>query len=69
MTEVKALPGPPESLDVLVVLPFGYPAHALGQGKKERTSLGEVAHRERLAVCVFFGRFPNRSVSLYFHRA
>ena len=45
--EVKPLLGIPEALNVLAVLPFGYPAQAVGQGKKERKPLGEVAHRER----------------------
>jgi nitroreductase len=47
MTEIKALLGIPEELDLLAVLPFGYPAQATGQGKKQRKSLSEVAHRER----------------------
>ena len=45
--EVKPLLGIPEHLDVLAVVPFGYPAKAGGQGKKKRKSLSEVAHRER----------------------
>jgi len=44
--EVKALLGIPEELNVLAILPFGYPAQAIGQGKKERKPLGEVAHHE-----------------------
>ena len=47
MTEIKALLGIPEELDLLAVLPFGYPAQATGQGKKQRKPLSEVAHRER----------------------
>jgi nitroreductase len=43
---VKALLGIPETLDVLAILPFGYPAKAVGQGKKQRKPLAEVAHRE-----------------------
>ncbi len=43
---VRPLLGIPESLDVLVVVPFGYPAHAL-VGSKRRKPLGEVVHRER----------------------
>ena len=47
MTEVKALLGVPEDLDMLAILPFGYPAQAPGRGKKQRKSLSKVAHRER----------------------
>ncbi len=44
---VKPLLGIPDDLDVLAVLPFGYPAVAVGKGQKKRKPLGEVAHRER----------------------
>jgi len=37
----------PDELDVLAILPFGYPAQAIGQGKKQRKPVAEVAHRER----------------------
>jgi nitroreductase len=47
MAEVKALLGIPATLDVLAILPFGYPARAVGQGKKQRKPLDEVAHRGR----------------------
>jgi nitroreductase len=47
MEEVKALLGIPATMDVLAVLPFGYPVQAIGRGKKRRKSLAEVAHRER----------------------
>jgi len=47
MTEVKSLLGIPDELDALAIVPFGYPAQAVGQGKKQRKSLSEVAHRER----------------------
>lgn len=46
MSEVKQLLGIPDTLDVLAVLPFGYPANPVGQGKKERKPLSEIAHRE-----------------------
>ncbi len=42
----KLLTVPPD-LDVLAVLPFGYPAQAVGRGKKNRKPLGEVASKER----------------------
>jgi nitroreductase len=44
---VKALLGIPNELDVLGVLPFGYPDKSIGRGKKNRKPLAEVAHRER----------------------
>jgi hypothetical protein len=47
MTRVAALLGVPDSLDVIAVVPFGYPAQARTAGKKRRKSLSEVAHRER----------------------
>ncbi len=47
LNEVKALLGIPDELGLLAVLPFGYPAQAIGQGKKQRKPLSEVAHRER----------------------
>jgi nitroreductase len=43
----KALLGIPADMDVLAVVPFGYPAKAIGQGKKNRKPLSRVAHRER----------------------
>ncbi|HKV44250.1 MAG TPA: nitroreductase family protein [bacterium] len=46
MIEVKSLLGIPEGLDVLAILPFGYPAQARS-GKKQRKLLSAVAHRER----------------------
>lgn len=46
LAAVKALLSIPDSLDVLAILPFGYPAQAVGQGKKQRKPLAEVAHRE-----------------------
>jgi nitroreductase len=47
LTEVKSLLGIPQAVDVLAIVPFGYPAQATGQGKKQRKPLAEVAHRER----------------------
>lgn len=44
---VKPLLGIPADLEVLAILPFGYPAQATGEGKKQRKPLGEVASRER----------------------
>jgi nitroreductase len=47
LERVKALLDIPADLDVLAILPFGYPARAVGRGKKQRKSLREVAHLER----------------------
>jgi nitroreductase len=47
MDNVKPLLNIPAELDVLGVLPFGYPDKRVGRGKKNRKSLAEVAHRER----------------------
>ena len=44
---IKPLLNIPDDLDVLAILPFGYPAQAVGQGKKQRKPLAEVAQRER----------------------
>lgn len=45
---LKPLLGIPAELEVLAVLPIGYPkADVKGQGKKRRKALAEVAHRER----------------------
>ncbi len=47
LTEVKPLLGIPDDLDVLAIVPFGYPAKARGRGKKLRKPFAEVAHRGR----------------------
>lgn len=47
LEEVKPLLGIPDHLDILAIIPFGYPAQAVGRGKKKRKTLAEVAHRER----------------------
>jgi len=44
--EVKPVLGIPDDLDVLAILPFGYPAQAPGRGKKRRKPLSQVAYRE-----------------------
>jgi nitroreductase len=44
---VKPLLGIPDDLDVLAVVPFGYPDQAAGAGQKKRKPLGEVASSER----------------------
>jgi nitroreductase len=47
LTEVKPLLGIPDELDVLAIVPFGYPAQSTGRGKKKRKLLSEVAHLRR----------------------
>jgi nitroreductase len=47
LDEVKSPLGIPDEMDVLAIVPFGYPAKAIGKGKKRRKPLSEVAHRER----------------------
>jgi nitroreductase len=46
--EVKGLLGIPAEMEILALLPFGYPeATNLGKGKKNRKPFGEGVHRER----------------------
>ena len=47
LAEVKTLLGIPGHLEVLAIVPFGYPGEAPRRGKKKRKLLSEVAHRER----------------------
>lgn len=47
LDEVKTLLGIPAETDLLAVVPFGYPANAIGVGKKQRKPLGEVVFQER----------------------
>lgn len=47
LEEVRALLDVPAGVDVLAILPLGYPAGVIGRGKKRRKALGTVAHRER----------------------
>jgi nitroreductase len=47
LDKVRALLDIPAGLDVLAILPFGYPARAVGKGQKQRKPLREVAHLER----------------------
>jgi nitroreductase len=53
--EVKPLLGIPDEMEVLAILPFGYPAQARSQGKKQRKPLAEVAHREQFGQPFEFG--------------
>ena len=47
LEQVRTLLEIPAGLDVLAILPFGYPARAVGRGKKQRKPLREVVHLER----------------------
>lgn len=47
LNQVKPLLEIPDDLDVLAIVPFGYPMKRLGQGRKQRKPLAKVAHRER----------------------
>ena len=47
LDKVKAVLDIPAGLDVLAILPFGYPARAVGKGTKQRKALRDVAHLER----------------------
>jgi nitroreductase len=47
LEQVKALLAIPDRLEVLAILPFGYPVGAVGRGKKRRKPLDAIAHRER----------------------
>jgi nitroreductase len=44
---VKPLLSIPDDLDVLAIVPFGYPVQPTGAGKKIRKPLGEIAFHER----------------------
>lgn len=47
MTAVASLLGIPDTLDVIAVLPFGYPKRIVTRGIKQRRILSEIAHREK----------------------
>lgn len=47
LEQVNALLAIPDEIDVLAIVPFGYPVQTLGKGNKKRKALGEVAHREK----------------------
>ena len=46
LEQVKPLLGIPQEVEVLAIVPLGYPAKTFGKGTKKRKPLGEVAHRE-----------------------
>lgn len=39
--------GIPDEIDILAVVPFGYPSGVTGKGQKKRKPLNEIAYRER----------------------
>jgi nitroreductase len=42
--------GIPEDIDLLGIVPFGYPEKPGGRGKKNRKPLAEVAHKEKFGT-------------------
>ncbi len=50
LDEVQRLLEIPNAFEVLAVLPFGYPATAVGRGRKRRRGLGEIASLERFGA-------------------
>src|SRR5215469_1193721 len=44
---VNPLLGIPDEIEVLAILPFGYPVQKIGSGAKKRKPLGEIAYREK----------------------
>lgn len=47
---VRPVLGIPDNLDVFALVPLGYPEGAVGQGKKKRKPLAEIAHSERFGT-------------------
>lgn len=47
LKQVNPLLGIPAEVEIVAILPFGYPVASIGKGHKKRKPLGEVAHRER----------------------
>jgi len=47
LKQVNPVLGIPEEIEILAILPFGYPVEAIGKGQKNRKPLGEIAHHER----------------------
>jgi nitroreductase len=44
---VKPVLGIPDEIDVMAIIPFGYPAQAVGKGKKQRKPASKVVSRNR----------------------
>ena len=47
---IKQLLGIPTEMELITVLPFGYPKEPRAKGKKDRKPLSQVAHRERFGT-------------------
>lgn len=47
LQNINPLLGIPQEIELLAIIPFGYPLETLGKGQKKRRPLGEIAHRER----------------------
>ena len=47
LEQINPVLGIPQEINILAIVPFGYPAKAIGKGVKKRKPLGEVAYRER----------------------
>ena len=47
LDDVKPILGIPDNLEVLAIIPFGYPPRDVGKGNKNRKPLSEVAHHGR----------------------
>lgn len=47
MPAINPLLAIPESLDVLAIIPFGFPAKTIGKGKKNRKDASEVIYHEK----------------------
>lgn len=50
LEKVKAFLEIPAELDVLAILPFGYPTRTIGHGRKQRKPLRDVARLERFGA-------------------
>jgi nitroreductase len=46
LPQIKPVLGIPDNIDVIAIVPFGYPAKKVGKGNKKRKPLGEVVHNE-----------------------
>jgi nitroreductase len=44
---VNPLLGIPENLDVLAIVPFGYPVQVVGKGRKKRKPFSQIVSKER----------------------
>lgn len=50
LSGVKPPLGIPDGLEVLAIIPFGYPVQTQARGRKKRKPLSEVAHRGRFGT-------------------